>query len=154
MTDAQYYTIIAVPLVGILMNGVLFVYLGSRIDKVIEHMNDIRERGGCARTESQRCCLMAAPVFPLIRIHSWRSRMRISSGSRNNCSGWKPAFWPRFTSGPRRCRCGSEAIRAALRALDVGTETYRRRREVLRNKPFQRSHIPFPSGPPENQTFD
>jgi uncharacterized protein YoxC len=44
MTDAQYYTIIAVSLVGILMNGVLFVYLGSRMDKVIEHMNDIRER--------------------------------------------------------------------------------------------------------------
>jgi hypothetical protein len=44
MSDTQYYTLIAVPLVGILMNGALFIYLGGRIDKVIEKVNDIDSR--------------------------------------------------------------------------------------------------------------
>jgi hypothetical protein len=36
MTETQYYTLIAVPLVGTLMNAALYIYLGSRIDKLIE----------------------------------------------------------------------------------------------------------------------
>lgn len=30
MNETQYYTIIAVPLVGILMNAALFIYFGRR----------------------------------------------------------------------------------------------------------------------------
>ena len=41
MTEHQYYTIIAIPLVGILMNAALFIYLGSRIDKLIEYVQEI-----------------------------------------------------------------------------------------------------------------
>jgi hypothetical protein len=41
LTDNQYYTLIAVPLVGILMNGALYIYLGSRIDKLIEYVQGI-----------------------------------------------------------------------------------------------------------------
>lgn len=36
MNEIQYYTLIAVPLVGILMNAALYIYLGGRIDKLIE----------------------------------------------------------------------------------------------------------------------
>jgi len=41
MTEHQYYTIIAIPLVGILMNAALFIYLGGRIDKLIEFVQGI-----------------------------------------------------------------------------------------------------------------
>jgi hypothetical protein len=41
VSDNQYYTLIAVPLVGILMNGALYIYLGSRIDKLIEFVQGI-----------------------------------------------------------------------------------------------------------------
>lgn len=44
MNDAQYYTLIAVPLVGILMNGGLYIYLGSRIDALIRSVNEIDKR--------------------------------------------------------------------------------------------------------------
>lgn len=44
VNDAQYYTLIAVPLFGILLNGALFIYLGSRIDKVIDAVNDVDKR--------------------------------------------------------------------------------------------------------------
>ena len=36
MTDAQYYTLVPIPLVGILMNGGLFIYLGGRIDRLYQ----------------------------------------------------------------------------------------------------------------------
>ena len=44
MNDTQYYTLIAVPLVGILMNGALFIYLGGRIDRLIDKFNDLAVR--------------------------------------------------------------------------------------------------------------
>lgn len=44
MSETQYYTIIAVPLVGILMNAALFIYLGSRIDKLIEKFGEVDKR--------------------------------------------------------------------------------------------------------------
>jgi hypothetical protein len=31
MSETQFYTLVAVPLVGILMNAGLFIYLGGRI---------------------------------------------------------------------------------------------------------------------------
>lgn len=44
MSETQYYTIIAVPLVGILMNAALFIYLGGRIDKLIEKFGEVDKR--------------------------------------------------------------------------------------------------------------
>jgi hypothetical protein len=44
VNETQYYTLIAVPLVGILMNAGLFIYLGGRVDKLIDKMNDIDKR--------------------------------------------------------------------------------------------------------------
>jgi hypothetical protein len=41
VTDTQYYTLIAVPLIGILMNAALYIYLGSRMDKLIEYTQGI-----------------------------------------------------------------------------------------------------------------
>jgi hypothetical protein len=43
MTDAQYYTLIAVSLVGILMNA-LFIYLGGRLDKLVEKVGELDSR--------------------------------------------------------------------------------------------------------------
>jgi hypothetical protein len=36
MTETQFYVLVAIPLLGILMNGGLFLYLGSRMDKLVE----------------------------------------------------------------------------------------------------------------------
>lgn len=44
MSDAQYYTLITVPLIGILMQTGLFLYLAHRIDKLIDTVNDINTR--------------------------------------------------------------------------------------------------------------
>lgn len=44
MTDTQYYITIAVPLLGILINGGLFIYLASKVDKVIEKLGEIDSR--------------------------------------------------------------------------------------------------------------
>jgi hypothetical protein len=38
MNDTQYCTIIAVSLIGILMNAAFVIYLGGRIDKLTEKM--------------------------------------------------------------------------------------------------------------------
>ena len=54
MTESQYYTLITVPLVGILTNGGLVIYLGRRIDKVIEYVNDIRERVAVLASQMRR----------------------------------------------------------------------------------------------------
>jgi hypothetical protein len=35
VNNTQYYTLIAVPLVGILMNAGLYIYVASRIDTLI-----------------------------------------------------------------------------------------------------------------------
>jgi hypothetical protein len=44
MTETQFYTLVAIPLVGILMNGALFIYLGGRLDKLIEKVGEIDAR--------------------------------------------------------------------------------------------------------------
>lgn len=44
MSETQYYTLIAVPLVGILMNAALFIYLGGRIDKLIDKFGELDSR--------------------------------------------------------------------------------------------------------------
>jgi outer membrane murein-binding lipoprotein Lpp len=41
LTDTQFYTLVAVPLTGILLNGALFVYVGGRVDKVAEKLTEI-----------------------------------------------------------------------------------------------------------------
>ena len=42
MSNSQYYTLIAVPLVGILMNAGLYIYLASRIDALINSRENSR----------------------------------------------------------------------------------------------------------------
>lgn len=54
MTETQYYTLIAIPLVGILMNGALFIYLGGRIDKLIEVVNGIDSRVAVLEDRAKR----------------------------------------------------------------------------------------------------
>lgn len=44
MSAEQFYVLVAIPLVGILMQGGLFIYLGGRIDKVIDKVNDLDKR--------------------------------------------------------------------------------------------------------------
>ncbi|MBV9743548.1 MAG: hypothetical protein JO099_07280 [Acidobacteriia bacterium] len=44
MTESQFYVPVAVPLVGILLNGGLFIYLGGRIDRLIERVAEINSR--------------------------------------------------------------------------------------------------------------
>jgi hypothetical protein len=39
MTDTQYYTLIAVPLIGILMNAALYICLAGRINRAIENLS-------------------------------------------------------------------------------------------------------------------
>ena len=41
MSESQYYVLVAIALVGILMQGGLFIYLGGRVDKVVEKMGEI-----------------------------------------------------------------------------------------------------------------
>ena len=36
MSEIQFYVLVTIPLVGILMNGGLFIYLGGRLDKLVE----------------------------------------------------------------------------------------------------------------------
>lgn len=44
MTDVQFYTLVAVPLVGILMNAGLFLYLAGRMDRLIEKVGELDSR--------------------------------------------------------------------------------------------------------------
>jgi len=44
MTNEQFYVLAAIPLVGILMNAALFIYLGGRIDKLTEKVDDLDKR--------------------------------------------------------------------------------------------------------------
>ena len=39
MTTEQFYVLALIPLMGILLNGALFIYLGGRVDRLAEHMN-------------------------------------------------------------------------------------------------------------------
>lgn len=44
MTDTQFYTLVAVPLVGILMNAGLFIYLAGRVDRLIDKVSEMDGR--------------------------------------------------------------------------------------------------------------
>ena len=44
MSETQFYTLVTIPLVGILMNGGLFLYLAGRIDRLIEKLNELEQR--------------------------------------------------------------------------------------------------------------
>lgn len=42
MSDTQFYVLVSVPLVGILLNGGLFIYIGSRVDSLIEIVGELQ----------------------------------------------------------------------------------------------------------------
>jgi hypothetical protein len=44
VTETQFYVLVAVPLVGILLNGGLFTYLGGRMDRLIEKVAELDSR--------------------------------------------------------------------------------------------------------------
>lgn len=44
MTETQFYVLVAIPLVGILMNGGLFLYLAGRLDKLVETVSGLVSR--------------------------------------------------------------------------------------------------------------
>jgi hypothetical protein len=49
VSDPQFYVLVAIPLLGILMNGGLFLHLGGRSDKLVEKVGERRR----ARRPSQ-----------------------------------------------------------------------------------------------------
>jgi hypothetical protein len=44
VTNQQFYVLAAIPLVGILMNGALFIYLGGRIDALTKKVGELDSR--------------------------------------------------------------------------------------------------------------
>ena len=44
MNETQFYVLCAIPLVGILLNGGLFIYLGGRVDAVVKEVNELSQR--------------------------------------------------------------------------------------------------------------
>jgi len=44
MSETQFYVLCAIPLVGILLNGGLFIYLGGRVDGVIKQVGELAAR--------------------------------------------------------------------------------------------------------------
>lgn len=44
MSETQFYVLCAIPLVGILLNGGLFIYLGDRLDNLVKHVSDLSSR--------------------------------------------------------------------------------------------------------------
>lgn len=44
MTETQFYVLVAIPLVGILMNGGLFLYLAGRLDKLVQQVSGLDSR--------------------------------------------------------------------------------------------------------------
>jgi len=44
MSETQFYTLVAVPLVGILLNGGLFIYMGGRIDALTKAVGELQSR--------------------------------------------------------------------------------------------------------------
>lgn len=44
MTETQFYVLVAIPLVGILMNGGLFLYLAGRLDKLVQQVGGLDSR--------------------------------------------------------------------------------------------------------------
>jgi hypothetical protein len=44
MTNSQFYVLCAIPLVGILLNGGLFIYLGGRVDNLVKQVGELSGR--------------------------------------------------------------------------------------------------------------
>ena len=44
MSDSQFYTLVAVPLTGILLNGALFIYVGGRIDILTKAVSELQAK--------------------------------------------------------------------------------------------------------------
>lgn len=44
MSETQFYVLCAIPLVGILLNGALFIYLGGRLDQVVKQVGELTSR--------------------------------------------------------------------------------------------------------------
>jgi hypothetical protein len=44
MSETQFYVLVAIPLVGLLMNGGLFIYLGGRLDTLVEKVAELDRR--------------------------------------------------------------------------------------------------------------
>jgi hypothetical protein len=44
MSETQFYVLCAIPLVGILLNGGLFIYLGGRVDAVVKEISQLNSR--------------------------------------------------------------------------------------------------------------
>ena len=44
MHETQYYVLVTIPLVGILMNGGLFVYLAGRMDTLTKEVHSLVTR--------------------------------------------------------------------------------------------------------------
>lgn len=44
MNDSQFYVLVAVPLVGILLNGGLFMYIGGRVDDLTKTVSELSSR--------------------------------------------------------------------------------------------------------------
>jgi hypothetical protein len=41
MSETQFYVLVSVPLVGILLNGGLFIYLGGRFDSLVKQVGEL-----------------------------------------------------------------------------------------------------------------
>lgn len=46
MSETQFYVLCAIPLVGILLNSGLFIYLGGRLDALAARLNAVADRVG------------------------------------------------------------------------------------------------------------
>ena len=44
MPETQFYTLVTVPLVGILLNGALFIYVGGRIDTLTKAVAELQAK--------------------------------------------------------------------------------------------------------------
>jgi hypothetical protein len=44
MSETQFYVLCAIPLVGILLNGGLFIYLGGRVDGLTKQVGELSSR--------------------------------------------------------------------------------------------------------------
>jgi hypothetical protein len=44
MSETQYYVLVTIPLVGILMNGGLFLYVAGRVDALVKTVGELAAR--------------------------------------------------------------------------------------------------------------
>ena len=44
MNETQYYVLVTIPLVGILMNGGLFLYIAGRVDALTKTLGELSAR--------------------------------------------------------------------------------------------------------------